>query len=89
MSSADITMTNNYWNMLRNLNDEVKLRLASMLTASVVEHRDKSVSEKVSITEAMVKKYAGAWEEDDRTSDEIISDVYASRSSKPVIDFSL
>ena len=87
MSSADITMTNNYWNMLRNLNDEVKLRLASMLTASVVEHRDKSVSEKVSITEAMVKKYA-AWE-DDRTSDEIISDVYASRSSKPVIDFSL
>ena len=88
MSSADITMTNNYWNMLRNLKDEVKLRLASMLTASVVEHRDKSVSEKVSITEAMVKKYAGAWE-DDRTSDEIISDVYASRSSKPVIDFSL
>jgi hypothetical protein len=88
MSSADITMTNNYWNMLRNLNDEVKLRLASMLTASVVEHKNKSVSEKVSITEAMVKKYAGAWE-DDRTSDEIISDVYASRSSKPVIDFSL
>lgn len=88
MSSADITITNNYWNTLRNLNDEVKLRLASMLTASVVEHKNKSVSEKDSLTDAMIKKYAGAWE-DDRTSDEIISDVYASRSSKPVIDFSL
>ncbi len=74
--------------MLRNLNDEVKLRLASMLTASVVEHKNKSVSEKDSLTDAMIKKYAGAWE-DDCTFDEIISDVYASRSSKPVIDFSL
>ncbi len=59
MSSADITITNNYWNMLRNLNDEVKLRLASMLTASVVEHKNMSVSEKVSITEAMVKNMLG------------------------------
>ena len=45
--------------MLRNLNDEVKLRLASMLTASVVEHKNKSVSEKDSLTDAMIKKYAG------------------------------
>ena len=88
MSTADITLTNNYWGMLRNLNDDVKLRLASLLTASVVEHRTKTVSEKDSLTKSMVDKYAEAWK-DDRTSDEIISEVYGSRSSKPVMDFSL
>lgn len=88
MSTADITLTNNYWGMLRNLNDDVKLRLASLLTASVAEHRTKTASEKDSLTRAMVNKYAGAWK-DDRTSDEIISEVYSSRSSKSVMDFTL
>ena len=88
MSTADITLTNNYWGMLRNLNDDVKLRLASLLTASVAEPRTKTASEKDSLTRAMVNKYAGAWK-DDRTSDEIISEIYSSRSSKSVMDFTL
>ena len=45
-------------------------------------------SEKDSHTRAMVNKYAGAWK-DDRTSDEIISEVYSSRSSKSIIEFSI
>ena len=57
MSTADITLTNNYWGMLRNLNDDVKLRLASLLTASVVEHRTKTVSEK----EDGMEKYADVY----------------------------
>ena len=45
-------------------------------------------SEKDSHTRAMVNKYAGAWK-DDHTSDEIISEIYSSRSSKSVMDFTL
>ena len=45
-------------------------------------------SEKDSHTRAMANKYARAWK-DDRTSDEIISEVYSSRSSKSIIEFSI
>jgi hypothetical protein len=62
--------------MLKSLSDDVKLRLATRLTASVVEGR--SISE--DHTEKMLKKHANVWK-DDRTSVEIINDIYSSRTS--------
>jgi len=81
MSTAELNLTNSYWAILRNLSDDVKLRLASMLTSSVAENREKTVAQSKLLTEQMVAKYAGALE-DDRSTDEIISSVHDMRNQK-------
>lgn len=71
-----IKLTNSYWNMLKSLSDEVKLRLATRLTASVAESKAKEKD----ITEEMIDKYSGSWK-DSRSAEEIIADIYNNRCS--------
>ncbi len=35
---STLSLTNAYWDLLKSLSDDVKLRLATRLTASVLEH---------------------------------------------------
>lgn len=81
-------LTNSYWEMLRFLSDDIKLRLASLLTSSVADNREKALTSNKDITEQMIEKYAGALT-DDRSSDEINRSIYSMRSSKTIQDFSL
>lgn len=74
-----LKITETYWEMLKSLNDDIKLRLATRLTASVVAgkfaHKDK--------TKEMIEKHMGKWK-DERSAEDIIKDMYADRKS--VID---
>ena len=67
-------ITDTYWEMLKSLSDDIKLRLATRLTASVVAgkvtHRDK--------TQDMIEKHMGKWK---RSTDKIIKDMYEGRKS--------
>ena len=45
---TSINLTNYYWDLLKSLSDDVKLRLATRLTASVLEHRkDEAAREQI------------------------------------------
>lgn len=88
MSIIELNLVNRYWEMLRFLSDDVKLRLASMLTSSVADKKEAMVSDKQDITAMMVEKYAGALV-DDRTTDEINATIMNMRSSKKIQEFSL
>ena len=54
-----LKITDTYWEMLKSLSDDIKLRLATRLTASVVAgkvtHRDK--------TQDMIEKHMGKWKD--------------------------
>ncbi|MBC8601775.1 hypothetical protein H8784_08575 [Parabacteroides acidifaciens] len=71
-----LSLTNSYWNMLKSLSNEVKLRLAARLTESVI-HSEESVKD---LTEEMLDKYSGAWS-DSRDADQIVKDIYDGRHS--------
>lgn len=88
MSTAELTLTNSYWALLRHLSDDVKLRLAGMLTNSVVDNHEKTVKREENITKQMIAKYAGALD-DDRPADEIIDSIKQTRTSKTIQEFSL
>ena len=71
-----LKITDTYWEMLKSLSDDIKLRLATRLTVSVVAgkvtHRDK--------TQDMIEKHMGKWK-DERSTDKIIKDMYEGRKS--------
>lgn len=71
-----LNLTNSYWNILKSLSNEVKLRLAARLTESVI-HSERLDTDH---TNEMINKYAGAWE-DNREADQIVKDIYDSRCS--------
>lgn len=71
-------LTNYYWELLKSLNDDIKLRLATRLTASVLENKEAAASN--DLTEDMIKKHSGKWI-DDRDTEDIISDIRDSRSN--------
>lgn len=88
MSSIELNLVKRYWEMLYFLSDDVKLRLASMLTSSVADNNEAKTSAKQDVTAMMVEKYAGALA-DDRSADEINAAIMNMRSSKKIQDFSL
>lgn len=71
-----LKMTDTYWEMLKSLNDDIKLRLATRLTASVVAGKEA----RKDTTEEMIKKHVGSWK-DERSAEEIIKDIYTGRNS--------
>lgn len=75
---TSINLTNYYWNLLKSLSDDIKLRLATRLTASVLEHRKEKAT--TNLTEKMLDKHAGKWI-DDRSTEEIIADMHKNRST--------
>lgn len=78
-----LKLTDSYWEMLKSLSDEVKLRLATRLTASVVSAKAAEADN----TEEMLEKHLGAWK-DDRSTEEIIEEMYAGRrNTKAPLNF--
>ena len=71
-----LKITDTYWEMLKSLSDDIKLRLATRLTASVVAgkvtHRDK--------TQDMIENHMGNWK-DELSPDKFIKDMYEGRKS--------
>lgn len=69
-----VKLTDSYWEMLKSLSDEVKLRLATRLTASVVAAKSKNVDK----TEEMLEKHLGVWK-DNRSTEQIVEEMRAGR----------
>lgn len=90
--SSDISIAEMYWQSLNSLSDNVKLRLATMLTSSVVDKADRKESS-AELTQSMLQKYSGAWVEDfagrwqdDRTTEQMISDIHEARTTNREIE---
>ena len=64
-----------YWSELKNLSNSVKLELITLLSDSVA----RSVSEPEA-EEGWTKSFAGHWQ-DDRSAEEIITDIRAARNA--------
>ena len=52
-----LKLTETYWEMLKSLNDDIKLRLATRLTASVIAGKDARKNR----TDEMIEKHLGKW----------------------------
>lgn len=70
-----IKLTDAYWEMLKSLNDDIKLRLATRLTASVISNKEARKDN----TEEMIEKHVGKWK-DERSAEDIIKDIYSGRT---------
>lgn len=70
-----------YWNIIKNLNSETKLDLINKLSASLL----KTVSNSNRPSRNWAKNLAGRWQ-DERTTDEIISDIREARTINREID---
>ena len=71
-----LKLTETYWEMLKSLNDDIKLRLATRLTASVIAGKDARKDR----TDEMIERHLGKWK-DERSAEDIIKDIYAGRNS--------
>ena len=71
-----------YWDMIRNANKEIKLKLISKLSLSLSEDKDNFMKNIPDTTTAdFLKKFAGAWKGPE-TAEEIISII----KGKPLTD---
>ena len=59
-----------YWCELKDLSNDVKLELISLLSSSMRDSEDD-----------WTKEFAGKWQ-DDRTTDEILDDIHSARNAK-------
>ena len=55
-----LKLTETYWEMLKSLNDDIKLRLATRLTASVIAGKDARNNR----TDEMIEKHLGKWKDE-------------------------
>jgi hypothetical protein len=71
--------SNTYWTMLKGLSDEIKRDLIVRLTASL--SKKKSISRPA----GWASRIAGRWQ-DSRSAEEMIDDIYSSRTHNREID---
>lgn len=79
-----------YWKLLKNARSEVKLRLITLLSQSVindVEHHARPESD-ASLTKQFLDKYSGIWSGND-TAEGIISRISENRNCKNPIRLTL
>lgn len=55
-----LKLTETYWEMLKSLNDDIKLWLATRLTASVIAGKDARKNR----TDEMIEKHLGKWKDE-------------------------
>ena len=60
---------NRYWPKLKDLSDDVKLELISLLSMSMLQ-----------VDNDWASSFVGKWE-DDRTTEEILDDIYSARNA--------
>ena len=82
MAVAAINTTNNYWNILKFLSNDIKLQLIAKLSNSLVaasKSQDKEIS---------ASRFYGVWRDDDfaMSSDEMAKEIKSSRTFKDAIE---
>ena len=66
-----VSTTKNYWNILKHLNDDVKIDLIALLSTSLKEKNEQTVS---------ASYFYGCWGDDGMDTDEFINELRESRS---------
>ena len=66
-----------YWSELKDLSDNVKLELITLLSSSMTRSEKE---EKTDTGKGWTEKFAGKWQ-DDRTAEEIIEDIRVARNA--------
>ncbi len=79
-----IAETNIYWNMLKNVRNEVKIRLITLLSQSITEVE--TSTDTSDDTKIFLSKFSGAWKGSD-SAEEIISVINDGRNSKNPVSF--
>ena len=74
ISNSKTSISNTYWEMLKDLSSDIKLELIAKLSASLV------AKDNTSDTSNWTSEFVGRWE-DDRTADEVIEDIRGARTS--------
>ena len=75
ISNSKTSISNIYWEMLKDLSSDIKLELIAKLSASLVAKDNTSDT----------SEFVGRWE-DDRTADEVIEDIRGARTSNREIE---
>lgn len=68
-----------YWHLLKNLSDDVKLRLITLLSQSMTHNSKKKEKSDEEATKEFVSKFCGAWR-GDMTAEEIIAEIRKNRT---------
>ncbi|MBQ7414000.1 MAG: hypothetical protein IJV09_01015 [Prevotella sp.] len=77
-STTSISTTNNYWNMLKHLSDDVKIDLITLLSSSLKEKTKKSIP---------ASRFYGIWGDDGMTDEEFVNELKSLRNfKKDIID---
>ena len=79
ISNSKTSISNTYWEMLKDLSSDIKLELIAKLSASLV------AKDNTSDTSNLTSEFVGRWE-DDRTADEVIEDIRGARTSNREIE---
>ena len=79
ISNSKTSISNTYWEMLKDLSSDIKLELIAKLSASSV------AKDNTSDTSNWTSEFVGRWE-DDRTADEVIEDIRGARTSNREIE---
>ncbi len=75
-----------YWNLIKDVKAEVKVRLISMLSESLLTSAKPSVTAADGRTRAFVDRFYGAWHSD-KPAEDIIATINRDKSSAAPISF--
>ncbi len=75
-----------YWHLLKNLSDEVKLRLITLLSQSMTRNTKKKTKSDKEATKEFLSEFYGAWE-GDKTAEEVIAEIRKNRTCREPISF--
>lgn len=80
--------TSNYWNIIKDVKDEIKIRLITLLSESLANSLTVKTPAKgkEDDTEKFIKKYYGVWQSQ-QTPEEIMDIIKEGRTSKDPVSF--
>lgn len=83
-NATSIRIADTYWNFLKNLNSDIKIRLIEKLSASL--KNSSTFNSQENRTEEFIRKFNGAWTGDE-SAEEIIKNISELKSSKEPVSF--
>lgn len=83
-TNSNIIETSTYWDIIKDVKDEVKIRLITLLSESL--SRSVENKKRCDRTEDFITKFYGAWKDSDSAED-IIQAINKNKSCKPPVSF--
>lgn len=78
--------TTTYWNIIKNVKDEVKIRLITLLSESLSRSVERDETIDKNHTDEFIAKFYGAWK-DSESAEDIIASINSGKTSKNPVSF--